>query len=86
MWTPPPPTLHTAGLQVEHVLPEREEGREGCHLGKQHQPPARVVAIACSDESGGGQKAPSFRASPKGSAWHKDAFQAPDPSAPSQAQ
>lgn len=41
MRAPPPPTFHTAGLKVEHMLGEREEGREGCHLGKQPSPPPR---------------------------------------------
>lgn len=31
MRAPPPPTFNTVGLQVEHVLGEREGG---CHLGK----------------------------------------------------
>lgn len=36
MWASPSPTFHTARLQAEHMLGEREGGKEGCHLGKQH--------------------------------------------------
>lgn len=37
-------------------------GREGCHLGRQHQrPPIQAVAIACSWSGGWGWKVPSIQ-------------------------
>lgn len=63
MWASSPPAFHTARLQVEHMLRERKgREREGCHLGKQHQPhPPRAVTITCFWGVGDGYKVPSIQ-------------------------
>lgn len=83
MWAPPPPTFHTAGLKMEHMLGEREEGRKDVTWESSTSPPPSPTPPGSDHrvQLESGRKAPSFRTSPTGSAWHKDAFQPPDPSA-----
>lgn len=83
MRAPPPPTFNTAGLQVEHVLGERE-GR--CHLGKWCQRPPQAVALACSWRVGVGEGTLDSGPGQWGRLSHKGAFQAPETSALTQAQ
>lgn len=73
VWASPPPTFHTAWLQVEHVLGER---KGGVSPGKAAPaPPPRQCPLHAAGVGVGAGRCPQFRALPKGSdLWHKGAL------------